>query len=238
MSARIEQPSTCRQQVPVWIQPHGNPYPTTSPPNFHLIICGRPHSFASPLLFAAAGLVILSLLSPFFHRSDLTMRILAAFAVVLSIPALFAPLAAASHADRSAGVARAERHRRVADSSAHVQNTTVTKRDFSGARFTYYYDSVAQVACGGWHQGSDFVRVIRFYPEIRVLFVFVDCCHEYCGMLQLVLCTIYDLTFLFSNSPVVLSAVNRSPSLTKDGRLLQLLSMRSVPSLLQVRYPN
>lgn len=121
-----------------------------------------------------------SLLSPLFNGPILTMQILAFFTVVSSIPALFSTLVSASHADGHAGVARLEKHRRTADSLG-VGNTTLTKRNFSNARFTYYYDDVAQVACGGWYNGNDYVRMIYAHQGDRVSFMFIDRCLEQRG---------------------------------------------------------
>ncbi|KAJ3554783.1 hypothetical protein NM688_g2923 [Phlebia brevispora] len=89
------------------------------------------------------------------------MRVLAVFAAVLSVPIICSTLAtASSHAAGRAGVARAEKHRRLAEAaSSDEHNATLTKRGSS--RFTWYDDTGAQVACGGWYTNNDFIVALN-----------------------------------------------------------------------------
>ena len=89
------------------------------------------------------------------------MRLLPAFAAIISVPTLLVNLVSASahegfHAERA-------KHRRLA---AEVAPHDLTKRDFSNARFTYYnIETGNQVACGGFHSTGDFVCI---FFELRI----------------------------------------------------------------------
>lgn len=86
------------------------------------------------------------------------MRTLSFLLAALSIPAIFCIVASATQHD--AGLVTAKKHRRLAD-AAESANTTTTleKRGFGNARFTYYYVEVGEVACGGWYHDGDHVRI-------------------------------------------------------------------------------
>lgn len=86
------------------------------------------------------------------------MRVLAAFAAVLSIPAFFSHLVAANPHD-SVGHAALAKHRRAVEAT-ETANHTLSKRDFSNARYTYYLVEVGEVACGGWYKDGDHVRCL------------------------------------------------------------------------------
>ena len=108
-----------------------------------------------------------------------TMHGIASFLAVLSVPAILCNLATATPHVVSGHAARAEKHRRLAEAAEQSTNATLSKRDSD--RFTYYYVDVGEVACGGFYQNNDFVRVTPSLSCRPSLTWKVDCGSEHRG---------------------------------------------------------